>query len=237
MHQLERADVLTHEHCIGEWDDTFNKPIRNGHERSPATVMYDLLSALPELWDRNKRLLWLSGPPGRGKTFLARMIVGYHCVMRDRVGRIVNWSQHMQELKTSMGADNYGDAPSLAPYYKAQALVLDDVGMDLTYWDACQLYNILEARRLKDLTVITSNQTLRKKYTATVDSDEDGDNIEVTFLPFRFSLFNPSRPADQRDHRYPAKAAQIWDRIKPSHKASWMIADLYVDSKSGESYR
>jgi len=215
---------------LERWDDTYNDIIKNGHERTVAHIIFDLLLKLKSFQKDGKRVLWISGPPGRGKTHLAMMLMSYYCLLERKSAQVMNWTSFWQQYTDGFGGDM---TVRLAPLYQTDVLLLDDLTTDVTKWRLQQLYNMLEARKESDLTVITSNRRLAKDYVAIVKGRE------VTFVSWGESIFLPQRKQDQQDADYPVIAAQVWDRLQPPQQdapaESYVIADLPVTAP--HSYR
>jgi hypothetical protein len=142
----------------------------------------------------------------------------------------MNWTSFWQQYTDGFSGEM---TIRLAPMYQADVLLLDDLTTDVTKWRLQQLYNVLEARKDRDLTVITSNRRIGTNYQAIVKQRP------VTFVAWGESIFLPQRKQDQQDADYPVVAAQVWDRLQPGQNGmvseSYLIADLPVFA--GQSYR
>jgi len=227
--QLER-DGLYKGLTLAGWDDYYHNPIRNGHDRTPLHLGFDLLATLEGFNETGQSIFWMAGPPGLGKTHLAKLLVHYYCLLNNKVGRYVNWKTFLALYKDSF--DDHNAHVSAAPYYKADALVLDDVSAGFTTWELQQFYNLIEGRAgndndrsRKNLTIITSNRELRQAYTTTIDERD------VTITSFQDALFQPQRRQDQQNADYSLVAVQVWDRIRPSVDGGrYTIAEVAIDA-------
>lgn len=204
--QLERGGLIVPEHIYAKWDDGYNKPVKNGVERQPLHVMFDLLSFL---YTENPpaRFVWLYGDPKAGKTFLARITAVHLCAALNVRGIYCNWAIKLQDIRNGF---NNGDRTDLTAEQETDVLVLDDMGHERgTPWEVGHLYNLIEARSDKLLTIFTSNLhlTLARK-------GSDGNGGEITWPAYLKILGIPARKEDGIDGRLTADAARIRSRLQ-----------------------
>jgi len=228
--QLQQVGLCRPACSLEHWNDKFNRPINNGHTRTVAHMMFDLLVKLPAFQAKDKTVVWLGGPPGRGKTHLAMMAMSYYCLFERKSAQVMNWPSFWQQYTDGFSGDM---TVRLAPLYQTDVLLIDDLTTDVTKWRLQQLYNMLEARKERALTIITSNRRIAVDYTTIVKERP------VTFVAWGDAIFRPQRKKDQQDADYPVIAAQIWDRLQPGRggeeSESYLIVDLAITASN--SYR
>ena len=204
--QLTRAGLIVPGHTFGDWDDTYNQVVRNGHERTPLQVMFDLIHFLVTK-KPPKHFVWLFGDPGVGKTMLARVTAVHLCAILDVAGAFCNWADKLQQIRDGY---NNGNRVDLTNEYKADVLVLDDMGQERgTMWEIGMLYNLIENRSRKLLTICTSNLRLDAPRRGT-----DGRGKRLDYAAYLDILGVPARPEDGIDGRLAMVAARIRSRLQ-----------------------
>jgi predicted ATPase len=216
--------VITPNHSFPLWDDDYNDPVMNGHNRTAGATAFDILRNWDKYRDKGRFIVWLAGPPGRGKTMLARIMATYYCILRDVDGLYVDWSAKLQEVKDGIG--NPHTHVSLAPFFNVEALILDELGTEATLWDVRKLRELLAARQNRGITIVTSNHRISVKVT--------NRDTGVVYQSYSTLMRNPSRPKEALDSAYAAVAERILDRLSRGHH-SYLWAEVPIDAP--KSYR
>ena len=164
-----------------------------GEELSPRENMefiFDLCSNYARKFGRFKlRNLFLSGPPGLGKTFLSACIArtvserGFSVVYDTAVNVFARFEEQ-KFARDRLDAEEARD--ETRRYLGCDLLILDDLGSELTTpFVQSALYTLVNARLLAERqTVISSNLTMtqvRQRYTPQISSRLEG---EYRVLPF-----------------------------------------------------
>lgn len=191
-----------------DWDDTFNAPVKNGHDRSVAQVGFDWLASLSS---NAKKMIWFKGQTGMGKTHLACVLAVFYAIIEDKNLAYCNWAQRLGEIRDSY--NGHSSAEHLMVEQNADILVLDDLGAErVTLWMLEMLYRLLESRRGRP-TIITSNYPINAYCKRLYKSDKNSDE-----------------PAAVE-----GLAAKIDDRLKTG-RGGYLIAEIGFTSQHG-SYR
>lgn len=231
LSQLKNAGVYDEDMRFVDWDDSFNHPISNGHDRTVGTCAFDLLRMLqhPKMVQRHKNHIWLYGPPGRGKTHLARWMAVYESVCADLNASFLSLPQTLQALKDRAGGSKV--EVHLSPAFQAPILILDDIGMERTTFDVETVQRLIEHRRTKHLTIITSNHRPVKRYYASIWTEDKKEDI--VYESYRYLLLHPERKQEQESARYFPLCHRLLDRLNPSIKSdSFLMAELCVQSEN-----
>jgi len=204
--QLTRSGLIVPEHDLEKWDDEYNEPIRNGHDRTPLHFMFDMLQHLTSSKDEYRRIVWIYGDPRAGKTMLARIVTVHLCALLDVDGAYFNWPEQLAAMQDSYGDQQRHVDMTLA--HSASVLVLDDVGQERgTLWELTKLYNLLENRAHKRLTIITSNLALKH-----ARKGKDALGGKLTYPAYLKKISQPMR--SETDADVPVVAARIGSRLQ-----------------------
>ena len=96
------------------------------------------------------------GPTGTGKTHLAQGLAHKACRNGSRV-RFAKASTIIEEFQASRADNSWKHA--LSKYAKTDVLVIDDFGLKgMTQSQACDLYELIEAKYINSSFIITSNR-------------------------------------------------------------------------------
>lgn len=215
--QLERDKIIVPKHTYVKWDDTYNKLMANGHNRTPLHVAFDLIYYL--ITEKPlERFVWLYGDTKAGKTFLARLIAVHLCTILDIDGVFCNWAVKLNEIRRSIGRkDSHVD---LAKETQTPVLVLDDMGQERgTLWEIGHLYTLIESRSENVLTICTSNLELNYARTG-ADGTEYAAYLDI--------LGRPARPEDSIDGRLAMVASRIRSRLQTDR---YLLSQLYIERK------
>ncbi len=219
LRQLMRSHVLPGRKLkLSDWDDTFHNRISNGHDRTPGALAFDILRNWHVHRSKGRFVLWIAGPPGRGKTQLARIMATWHCAVHDMEGHYANWTATLEALKASW-SDKEQSGYSLAPLYNSDVLILDDIGTERTLWELSQFYRLLEGRAPKSMTIITSNHNLQTEITDPETGIKYGAWLKL--------LRRPPRKQDAQDERYGPLVGRIIDRLRQGADSYlWVAFDM-----------
>ena len=158
--------------------------------RENMEFIFDMCSNYARKFGRFKmRNLFLSGPPGLGKTFLSACIArtvsenGFSVVYDTAVNVFARFEEQ-KFARDKLDADEARD--ETRRYLGCNLLILDDLGSELTTpFVQSALYTLVNARLMADRqTVISSNLTMtqvRQRYTPQISSRLEG---EYRVLPF-----------------------------------------------------
>jgi DNA replication protein DnaC len=173
--------------------DYYDREVPPGYKRSPRENMQMVLSlcrTYAELFgDEPHRNLFLSGPPGLGKTFLSACIArtvsekGFSVVYDSAPSIFARFEKRRFARSEEEGRQADADTRR---YLACDLLILDDLGTEfVSPFFQSVLYELINTRLTEGRrTVISSNldrNELRKRYTPQVVSRLEG---EYQFLPF-----------------------------------------------------
>lgn len=214
--QLERAGIIVPEHTYIKWDDTYNKLVANGHNRTPLHIAFDLIYHLITE-NPAERFAWFYGDPKAGKTFLARLVAVHLCAILDVDGMFCNWASKLDEIRRSINGHINTD---LTKETQAPVLILDDMGQERgTLWEIGMLYNLIENRSRSTLTLCTSNLALNSARTG-LNGTEYAAYLDI--------LGRPARLEDGIDGRLAMVASRIRSRLQTDR---YLLTQLYIERK------
>jgi hypothetical protein len=210
-----------------DWDDFYNCPIRNGHDRTPAQVGLGWLCALDTLkW----KSIWFYGEPGMGKTHLAGALAVLYAGAYDARVIYCNWAEKIQRIQQSFSDSSLNE--HLDREHKADLLIVDDIGAErTTHWELTLLYSLVQAR-MHQPTIFTSNHNLAGPYTGRPRPDPDypQKTIRIKYPSFYGTLYR-GRKGDRLED-VQVLASRISDRLKVGGDGM-LSCTVFFDSEKG----
>jgi hypothetical protein len=179
--ELSRAGLLNNSRLPFDWDswdDSYNHPVVNGSNRTPAQVMLDWMIWIADRDDKARKFhIWLYGPTGRGKTHLAVVAAVMWSLLQDVSAMYTNWPDRLGAIKESYS--NGFSAGPLVDEINAGILVMDDLGTErVTQYNLEALYRVVDRRQGRP-TIWTSNWQLSAFKSKVLHSDRRDDDQQA----------------------------------------------------------